>query len=166
MSQVFYTHMASPIGALLLAGTETAVHHLSFPTGHKAFGPAEGWRSDPAPFREVERQLNAYFEGALRAFELPLHLSGTPFQNTVWTYLADIPFGETRTYGQLARAIGRPQASRAVGAANGNNPLPIILPCHRVIGSNGALTGFGGGLPTKRYLLTLEGVLQGELDFD
>jgi len=97
--------------------------------------------------------------GDLHKFDLPLQLSGTVFQNSVWEYLAGIPFGETRTYGELACALGRPKASRAVGGANGNIPLPIILPCHRVIGSNGSLTGFGGGLPTKEYLLKHEGTL-------
>ncbi|GHH00294.1 methylated-DNA--[protein]-cysteine S-methyltransferase [Pseudodonghicola xiamenensis] len=154
-----YTHIDSPIGRLLVAGDGRALHFLSFPSGSKAFGPRADWRQSDSPFAEVRRQLIAYFAGELRRFDLPLHLAGTTFQNDVWRYLADIPFGETRTYGQIANALGRPKASRAVGAANGSNPLPIILPCHRVIGSNGALTGFGGGVPVKAGLLRLEGVL-------
>lgn len=156
-----YTHIDSPVGRLLLAGDETALHYLSFPGGHKAFGPRPDWRPDGSPFREVRRQLDAYFTGELRDFDLPLHLTGTPFQIRVWNRLADIPFGETWTYGRIAADLGDPGASRAVGAANGNNPIPIILPCHRVIGASGALTGFGGGLPTKEWLLKHEGVLPG-----
>lgn len=160
MSDLYYTHIISPVGELLVAGTDDAIHFLSFPTGHKAFGPRPEWQKADAPFDEARRQLDAYFVGKLHQFDLPLHLSGTAFQKAVWEYLSNIPFGETRTYGQLATTIGRPKASRAVGAANGNNPLPIVLPCHRVIGANGSLTGFGGGIPTKEYLLRHEGVLK------
>ncbi len=159
MNGLRYTHVESPVGDLLVAGTEEALHFLSFPTGHKAFRPRPEWRRDDAPFQEVRRQLDAYFAGDLRRFELALHLSGTEFQNSVWRSLADIPFGQTRSYGQIARSVGRPKASRAVGAANGSNPLPIILPCHRVIGAGGSLTGFGGGLAVKAFLLRHEGVL-------
>lgn len=157
MTDLCYTHIASPIGTLLVAGTNKAVHFLSFPTGHKAFGPQPDWQRSDAPFNEVRRQLDAYFSGVLRQFDLPLHLGGTTFQNSVWRNLAGIPFGETRSYGQIATTLGRPKASRAIGAANGNNPIPIILPCHRVIGANGSLTGFGGGLPVKEFLLRHEG---------
>lgn len=159
MMDLCYTHIESPVGALLVAGDDTALHFLSFPTGHKAFSPRPEWRQSDAPFLEVRRQLDAYFAGELCRFDLALRLSGTAFQNSVWQCLAGIPFGETRTYGQIAAMLDRPTASRAVGAANGNNPLPIILPCHRVIGASGSLTGFGGGLPTKEYLLRHEGVL-------
>ena len=161
MSPLCYTHIhiPSPVGALLVAGTEEALHFLSFPSGHKSFGPRPDWRQADAPFRAVAAQLEAYFAGELRRFDLPLSLSGTAFQRAVWETLATIPMGETRTYGQIAARLGRPQASRAVGAANGSNPLPIILPCHRVIGASGALTGFGGGLAVKEYLLRHEGVL-------
>ena len=107
-------------------------------------------------------QLRAYFAGELTRFDLPLHLGGTAFQNTVWTALVDIPVGETVSYGELACRIGRPTASRAVGAANGANPLPIVLPCHRVVGADGSLTGFGGGIETKRTLLAHERRLAGE----
>jgi methylated-DNA-[protein]-cysteine S-methyltransferase len=105
---------------------------------------------------ETRRQLDAYFERELRDFDIPLVLKGTPFQILVWRALQQIPYGVTRSYAQQARAIGAPDAVRAVGSANGRNPIPIVVPCHRVIGSNGKLTGFGGGLPLKRYLLDLE----------
>ena len=160
MIELCYTYIDSPVGSLLVAGDGQALHFLSFPTGQKSFDPRPNWRHSDAPFTEVRNQLNAYFSGDLRQFDLRLCLSGTVFQNSVWRYLPSIPFGETRSYGQLATALGRPKASRAVGAANGNNPLPIILPCHRVIGANGALTGFGGGISTKEYLLRHEGVLE------
>lgn len=159
-----YSYFESPVGELLLAGNEASLHYLSFPGGHKAFGPHPQWKRDDTPFGEVRDQLTAYFDGRLRAFDLPLTLNGTDFQKSVWTYLATIPFGETRSYGQLAQELGTPRASRAVGAANGANPLPVVLPCHRVIGSTGKLTGFGGGLPTKKFLLELEGVLKPEED--
>lgn len=159
MTELFFTHIDSPIGPLLVAGDDEALHYISFPTGHKAFSARPEWHRAEAPFAEASRQLAAYFAGELRQFTLPLHLSGTDFQNSVWRHLSTIPFGETQSYGQVANALGRPKACRAVGAANGNNPLPIILPCHRVIGASGALTGFGGGLPTKEFLLRHEGVL-------
>ncbi|MEM9843413.1 MAG: methylated-DNA--[protein]-cysteine S-methyltransferase [Pseudomonadota bacterium] len=160
-----YTYMDSPIGRLLLAGTDHALHYLSFPSGHKAFGPAPNWYEDPSPFDAVQDQLTAYFSGERKKFDLRLKPSGTSFQRSVWDYLTTIPYGETRTYGTLARALDRPKASRAVGAANGNNPIPIIIPCHRVIGSTGALTGFGGGMPTKQFLLEFEGVLEPRFTF-
>ena len=156
-----FTYVESPVGRLLLAGDGDALHFLSFPSGHKAFGPRPRWRRADAPFAEAPlaeagRQLADYFAGRRQSFDLPLVLTGTDFQKSVWTALRTIPFGETRSYAWLAQAIGRPTASRAVGAANGANPLPIIIPCHRVIGSNGALTGFGGGIETKKHLLEHE----------
>jgi len=159
MSALGYTHIESPVGLLLAAGDENALHFLSFPAGDKAFGPRPEWRPSNMLFADLRRQLAAYFAGERRGFDIPLHLSGTPFQNAVWRHLAAIPFGQTRTYGAVAEALGRPSASRAVGAANGSNPLPILLPCHRVIGANGALVGFGGGLPVKKFLLRHEGAL-------
>ena len=115
-----------------------------------------GWKKDGKPFEEVAFQLDSYFASELQEFDLPLKLAGTEFQKIVWKMLAEIPYGETWSYGELARHIGRPKASRAVGAANGLNPIPVIIPCHRVIGSDGKLTGFGGGIKTKEYLLNLE----------
>ncbi|HEY2544459.1 MAG TPA: methylated-DNA--[protein]-cysteine S-methyltransferase, partial [Candidatus Acidoferrum sp.] len=118
--------------------------------------PGADWIEDKALFKEVIRQLEAYLAGKLQEFDLPLALDGTEFQLLVWQNLRKIPYGETTSYGQLAKRIGKPEASRAVGLANGSNPIPIIIPCHRVIGSNGDLTGFGGGLPLKKRLLALE----------
>ena len=118
--------------------------------------PPRAWVEDKKPLKEVVRQLKTYFEGKLTDFDLPLVLDGTEFQRLVWSNLQKIPYGETVSYGELAKRIGSPDAARAVGMANGSNPIPIIIPCHRVIGSNGDLTGFGGGLPIKKKLLALE----------
>jgi methylated-DNA-[protein]-cysteine S-methyltransferase len=156
-TQLRYTWLESPVGALLLAGTGETVHLISFPGGRKAVTPKAGWQRDDTCLAETRRQLTAYFSGKLRQFDLPLALNGTPFQERVWRALAEIPYGETRSYGWLAGHLGAPDASRAVGAANGANPLPIVLPCHRVIGADGSLTGFGGGIETKRFLLAHEG---------
>jgi methylated-DNA-[protein]-cysteine S-methyltransferase len=159
MNDLSYTHIDSPVGSLLVAGDDNALHYLCFPNSPNAIVPQSDWHQTDTPFLEVRRQLGAYFEGELRQFDLPLFLSGTALQKSVWRHLSTIPFGETQSYGQLAATLERPKASRAVGAANGSNPIAIILPCHRVIGASGALTDFGGGLPTKEYLLRHEGVL-------
>lgn len=128
--------------------------------------PLEAGRNDANPaILETARQLRAYFAGILRNFDLPLDLRGTPFQLKVWGALATIPYGETRSYLQIAAAIGAEKAVRAVGAANGANPIPIVIPCHRVIGSGGKLVGYGGGLPLKKRLLTLEGALSDSLNW-
>jgi methylated-DNA-[protein]-cysteine S-methyltransferase len=124
--------------------------------GKRTERPDPAWREDRRFLEETIRQLRAYFSGALESFSLPLAPEGTPFQLEVWRRLCDIPYGETISYGELARRIGHPKASRAVGLANGTNPIPIVIPCHRVIGSNGKLTGYGGGLPIKEKLLALE----------
>ena len=153
---MYYSHMDSPIGRLLLAGDEAGLRLISFPTGSRTRRAEPGWVESGAHFVEARRQLDAYFAGDLTAFDLPLAPGGTAFQLSVWRALRAIPYGETVSYGAIARAIGRPGASRAVGAANGANPLPIVVPCHRVIGSTGKLTGFGGGLDTKAALLALE----------
>ncbi len=139
-----------------MAGDESALWYLSFPSGSKAMTPNEAWTRDDDFFTLVKEQLAAYFAAELTEFELQLHHQGTEFQKTVWDALHTIPYGETLTYGELARRIKKPTASRAVGAANGANPLPIITPCHRVIGADRSLTGFGGGLKTKSFLLVLE----------
>lgn len=156
MSQMYYMRMQSPVGPLLLAGEESGLHFLSFASSKRAKKPERGWEEHAAPFIEVIRQLRAYFAGELKKFDLPLIFGGTEFQVRVWSALRTIPYGETWSYMELARRIGTPKAVRAVGAANGSNPIPIIVPCHRVIGSNGNLTGFGGGLPIKKKLLALE----------
>ncbi|MFG5380606.1 methylated-DNA--[protein]-cysteine S-methyltransferase [Yoonia sp. R2-816] len=153
---LFYTYFDSPVGRLLLAGDQKSLHFLSFPGGHKAFGPQPTWTMSDVHFDAVKEQLSLYFLGSLEVFDLPLTLHETDFQKRVWGLLTEIPFGATRTYGGLAEKLGTPKASRAVGAANGSNPIPIIIPCHRVIGSTGKLTGFGGGIDTKRFLLDLE----------
>jgi len=156
MSATFYTTIKSPIGPLLLAGDDAGLRFVQFATSRRPQSPQPDWTEDKAPFKEVARQLDAYFKGKLKDFDLPLALDGTDFQLLVWRNLQKIPYGETVSYGQLAKRIGNPAAARAVGLANGSNPIPIIIPCHRVIGSNGDLTGFGGGLPVKKKLLALE----------
>jgi methylated-DNA-[protein]-cysteine S-methyltransferase len=156
MGLLTYTMMKSPIGPLMLAGDEHGLRLVHFMTGRRPKSPQRDWTEDKTPFKEVVRQLGAYFDGKLKDFDLPLILDGTAFQLLVWNNLRKIPYGETLSYGQLAKRIGSPDAARAVGLANGSNPIPIIIPCHRVIGSNGDLTGFGGGLPLKKKLLALE----------
>ena len=154
-----YRYIGSPLGDLLLAGDDAGLRIIGFPQGKGKVEPEPSWRLDPECFPEVQKQLSEYFSGARQSFDLPLVPSGTHFQLEVLNALLEIPCGETRSYQEIAERIGRPKAVRAVGAANGRNPLPIVIPCHRVIGSNGSLTGFGGGLEAKSYLLTLEGYL-------
>ncbi len=154
-----YTFSDSPLGELLLQADESGLRSIIFQDGKKSTTPEPDWVANPAPFADVLAQLCAYFDGARTSFDLQLAPEGTAFQRTVWRTLESIPYGVTWSYGELARAIGKPTASRAVGAANGANPLPIVIPCHRVIGADGSLTGFGGGLENKRKLLTIEGAL-------
>jgi methylated-DNA-[protein]-cysteine S-methyltransferase len=156
----YYHYHATPIGKLLLAGEGDKLSLLGFPQGAMARRHQVGWREDATPFKAAMRQLDSYFAGEGRHFELALAPTGTAFQQRVWQALTEIPYGQTCSYGELAKRIGKPAASRAVGAANGLNPIPIIVPCHRVIGSNGKLTGFGGGLATKQFLLNLEAGIQ------
>ena len=155
MTTMYYEYLSTPIGRLLLAGDERGLARLEFDNPRQGRGIAD-WKRDGAPLATAMQQLQAYFAGELLDFHLALRPQGTDFQRAVWDQLAQIPYGETWSYGQIAKRLDRPDASRAVGAANGANPIPVILPCHRVIGSNGALTGFGGGLPTKRWLLDHE----------
>lgn len=152
----FYRYHQTPIGTLLLASDGEYLQLLGFPTGAMKRRHDSGWEKNDEPFKAVIKQLDEYFDGSRQDFDLPLRPEGTEFQRRVWQALQQIPYGETRSYGELARYIGNPSASRAVGAANGINPIPVIIPCHRVIGSNGKLTGFGGGLETKAFLLNLE----------
>jgi len=140
----------APFGQLLVARENDAIVEIRFRPGN-----IDGIRDDRA-VADVAAQLQQYFRGERRAFDLPLAPRGTEFQQLVWRALQRIPYGETRSYSDIAREIGRPAAVRAVGAANGANPIPIMIPCHRVVGSNGSLTGFGGGIETKRWLLALE----------
>ncbi len=153
---MYYTYATSPIGQLLLAGSADALQVIGFPHGDKARRADIGWERYDEPFKKTARQLNEYFAGDRQEFELDLAPDGTTFQVEVLEALRGIPYGETCTYRDIAVAVGRPKAVRAVGNANGRNPLPIVIPCHRVIGSDGSLTGFGGGIEAKRYLLELE----------
>ncbi|WP_217249423.1 methylated-DNA--[protein]-cysteine S-methyltransferase [Streptomyces sp. AC602_WCS936] len=151
-----HTVIDSPYGALTLVAEDGALCGL-YMTDQRHRPPEETFgAADDGPFAQTEEQLTAYFAGELKDFTLDLRLNGTPFQRTVWDQLRKIPYGETRTYGELADALGNPAASRAVGLANGRNPIGIIVPCHRVIGASGSLTGYGGGLERKRRLLDFE----------
>lgn len=156
---VSYTYLDSPVGELLVVGNEQGLIAIEFSADGERAALQPDWQQADEPFEEARRQLEAYFAGQLREFNLPLAPRGTPFQLATWRELWKIPYGETITYAELARRIGRPRAVRAVGAANGRNPLAIVVPCHRVIGSNGRLVGYGGGLDIKRKLLEIEGVL-------
>jgi methylated-DNA-[protein]-cysteine S-methyltransferase len=151
-----YDDLDSPVGGRLIAGDDEGLRCIGFPEGRGARRPEPQWREDPAGFAEVRRQLEAYFAGDLTEFELPLAPRTTPFQGRVLAELRKVPYGSTVSYGELARRVGNPKASRAVGLANGRNPIPIVIPCHRVIGADGSLTGYGGGLDIKRRLLALE----------
>ena len=152
----------SPIGPLMLAADDAGLRHIEFRDNRHPANRADWHGGDSEILQASEAQLAEYFAGTRTSFDLPLAPQGTAFQLQVWHELARIPFGATISYAQLAQRIGKPEAVRAVGAANGRNPLPIVLPCHRVIGADGALVGFGGGLPTKQFLLRLEGALPGE----
>lgn len=156
MSVPYYDYLDSPIGKLLLTSDGNALTSIGFPRGKAKRRHLPHWTHRPTLFTAVRDQLMAYFQGELQVFDLPLAPAGTTFQQAVWDALLSIPYGETTSYGELARQIGKPRASRAVGAANGRNPIPIIIPCHRVIGMNGKLVGFGGGLETKKRLLAIE----------
>ncbi|MGH8052585.1 MAG: methylated-DNA--[protein]-cysteine S-methyltransferase [Stenotrophomonas sp.] len=155
---LYYDRFDTPIGPLTVAADENGVRHILFAENRHDAKGREQWQHDADFVAEPRRQLLEYLQGKRRQFDLILAPAGTDFQLDVWQMLARIPFGATWSYRELAERIGKPTATRAVGAANGRNPLPIVLPCHRVIGNNGALTGFGGGLPTKAALLRLEGI--------
>ena len=150
----YYTTMPSPVDDLLLVSDGDALTGLFMAENGKAVEST--WKQDAGPFREVERQLQAYFGGGLGQFDVPIALQGTDFQRVVWAALRELRLGERVSYGELGRRIGRPGASRAVGLANSRNPISIIVPCHRVIGASGALTGYAGGLGRKRWLLAHE----------
>ena len=152
-----YTSIESPIGPLLAARDGNAIVEIRF----SPCDPDDAWMRNDRAFDDLRRALDEYFAGRRMNFDLPLEPRGTLFQKSVWRALTEIPFGETTTYRAIAAVIGKPEAVRAVGAANGANPLPIVVPCHRVIGSNGSLTGFGGGLPVKRWLLDHEARVAG-----
>jgi methylated-DNA-[protein]-cysteine S-methyltransferase len=153
---MWYRFIDSPVGGLLLAGDGQALRRLAFVRNRQP-QPDDDWREDAAGTLDAAcRELEAYFAGRLTRFETPVAPEGTPFQQRVWGALCEIPYGRTMSYSEIARRIGAEKAVRAVGAANGANPVAIVVPCHRVIGADGSLTGFGGGLPVKRALLDLE----------
>lgn len=156
-TQSITTTLSTPVGPLrLLANSETeAITHVLF-SERSRLPPFDDVPTSGIAFVVAARQLDEYFAGERQEFDLPIHNTGTPFQRAAWNALLEIPFGQTRTYGQQAQAMGAPQAVRAVGAANGANSIPIIVPCHRVIGANGTLTGYGGGVDLKRWLLAFE----------
>ena len=160
-----FARFPSPVGELILTASETALKGVFFPVRRNRSAPEAGWVEDDgrgpagALLAAVRRQLTGYFEGTRTTFDLPLDGTGSTFERRVWDLLRTIPYGATTSYGALARRLGDPRATRAVGAANGKNPIPIIVPCHRVLGARGELTGFGGGLDRKRWLLEHEGAL-------
>ena len=153
---MLYTTFDSPIGELLLLGDERGLHGLYMQEGRTAIAVDPAWERDDEAFGDVRAQLAEYFEGRRTDFDLPLVMTGSPFQQRVWRALQDIPYGETISYGEQARRVGDPATPRNVGATNGRNPISIIVPCHRVVGADGSLTGYGGGLDRKRRLLDLE----------
>ena len=151
-----HCEISTPIGPLWLSGDEEGLREISFGGAPRNARVPPGERPSRAPFRDVIIQLEEYFAGRRTRFDVRLAPRGTPFQLRVWSHLRAIPYGETTTYGEIARQLGNPNACRAVGAANGRNPIPVIIPCHRVVGADGSLTGFGGGLAIKEALLALE----------
>jgi len=159
---MFFTYLDNtPVGKLLIAGDELGLRHVSFGKSHfsaPATTPGDDWELNERRLKEAVRQLKAYFSGKLQAFDLPLAAEGTDFQRRVWNALCKVEYGTTASYGEIAKSVGNPAAARAIGMANGRNPISIIVPCHRIIGSNGALVGYGGGLHHKQTLLQLEGV--------
>lgn len=171
--RIAYHVMTSPVGLLFLARTAQGLRHLEFMdrksikrmiSNHAAEYPEATWEPSLLDLKPVVEQLEAYFCGALDTFDVPTSVSGSPFQLLVWRALLEIPYGETRTYGQIAKAIGQPRSARAVGLANNQNPLAIIVPCHRVIGSKGEMTGYGGGVTRKKWLLQLEARFKGKVE--
>lgn len=151
-----YTRIDSPIGTLLVTRDEGGITGLDLPEARYPRRISDDWERDDAAFDDVRAQLGEYFAGTRQRFELTLNAGGNAFQRSVWQALSEIPYGETTSYGKVAAAVGHPDGARAVGVANGQNPIPIIVPCHRVIGADGSLTGYGGGLAAKRWLLDHE----------
>ena len=163
---MIFSYAETPIGDLLVANNEEGVlAEIRFAHNGRPADAPKSWSRNDRALSSAVAQLREYFAGELRDFDVPLAFSGTEFQERVWVRLRGIPYGQTTTYGAIARAIGHPDAVRAVGAANGVNPIPIVVPCHRVIGSNGALTGFGGGISVKRWLLDHEARVAGQRMF-
>jgi methylated-DNA-[protein]-cysteine S-methyltransferase len=161
VAPVLYRSVQSPLGELILSGDGERLSGLHMQDGPRAITIQSGWQRSDEAFAEPIEQLVAYFERRRTTFDLEVALTGTPFQLSVWSELAEIPYGETTSYGELARRIGSPAGVRAVGLANGRNPVSVIVPCHRVVGADGSLTGYGGGLENKRLLLDLEAQVAG-----
>ncbi len=170
-----YHVMTSPVGLLFLVQSDAGLRHLEFMdrksikrmiSGHATRYPGATWEPSLLELKPVVEQLEAYFCGALETFSMPLDPVGSTFQTAVWNALLEIPYGETRSYGAIAKVIGQPRSARAVGLANNQNPIAIVVPCHRVVGANGALTGYGGGMPRKKWLLQLESRFKGRVDGD
>jgi methylated-DNA-[protein]-cysteine S-methyltransferase len=157
MTQYLHTNVDSPIGELLLVGDGESLSGLYMQEGRTRRAVPSSWRRADEPFAAAREQLGQYFAGERTEFDLPLVMAGTEFERSVWAELERIPYGQTTSYGEIARRVGRPERARAVGAANGRNPISVIVPCHRVIGADGSLTGYDGGLERKRFLLELEG---------
>jgi methylated-DNA-[protein]-cysteine S-methyltransferase len=156
VEQTVFTVMDSPLGEILLAGNEQGLTQVAFQDGNSPLIPVPDWQRDDEVWATAVTQLTAYFAGELQTFDLPLAPQGTPFQQEVWAHLQTIPYGRTTTYSAIAQELGNPKSTRAVGAANGRNPIAIVVPCHRVIGRDGKLTGYAGGLGFKEALLSLE----------
>lgn len=156
--QIYYTHLPSPVGNFLVAGTTKAICRTAFCTEPQENYLQASWRCDPKPIAYATEQFDAYFEGESVEFSMPHEMAGTPFQLSVWEALKKIAYGTTASYSRIARAINNPDSQQAVGAANGANPLPILVPCHRIIGADGSMTGFWGGIDIKQKLLQLEGI--------
>lgn len=151
-----YCYYESPIGKLLLVGADSYLENLYFPNKINSISLSENFEEDNSSFQQITTQLTEFFSGKRKNFQLQLRPQGTDFQLQVWRELQKVPYGKTASYGEIAARIGNPKACRAVGMANSKNPIPIIIPCHRIIGKNGSLTGFGGGLDVKKQLLGLE----------
>lgn len=153
---MYYHIVESPIGPILLAGDEEGLKYVNFMKGKKKIEVPDSWQENKDFFMEISRQLEAYFSGELKSFSIKLAPEGTEFQKSVWNALCEVPYGETRSYKDIAISIGNPRAYRAVGLANNRNPIAIIVPCHRIIGANGKLIGYASGLDVKEFLLRLE----------
>lgn len=156
-----YDYLETPIGPLLLAGCQNYLRFVGFAEGFQARRPLESWQRGEHMFAQAKQEFAEYFAGTRTKFTVPIKLSGSGFQRAVWQALIDVPYGETCSYGAIAHAIDNPKSSRAVGGANNANPIPVIVPCHRIIGADKSMTGFGGGIPTKEFLLDLEGRVAG-----
>jgi methylated-DNA-[protein]-cysteine S-methyltransferase len=156
MNTVIFRTLDSPVGPVTVAGDGAVVTNVRMTDQTHEPAGRDGWRHEPTAFPEATEQLRAYFDGERTAFDLAIRLEGPEFHRRVWDSLLEIPYGETASYGEIASRIGKPGAARAVGVANGHNPIAIIVPCHRVIGADGSLTGYGGGLHRKQILLDLE----------